>query len=169
MSIVHQAKDNPLKLFWDKLDKHQTVMLGSPDAAQSMQPMIANGAREENSIWFYTNRKTELAQAALKGGNTHLAMIDRDSGYYACVEGHLQVVHSESHIKRFWSAVASAWFPDGKADNDLTMLKFTPKTAEIWAGPGSAVKFGWEIARANISGDEPDVGVHTEVSFPRAA
>jgi len=166
MSIVQDAKENPLKQFWDKLDKHQTVMLGAADNSQMMQPMIANGAREENTIWFYTSRKTDFAQAALEGGSTHMVMIDRDSGYYACVIGHLQIDHSEPHIERFWSAVASAWFPEGKADNDLTMLRFTPKSAQIWAGPGSSIKFGWEIARANISGDEPDVGIHTSVTFP---
>lgn len=166
MTVVHEAKENPLKQFWDELDKHQTVMLGSP-GEHRMQPMIANGAREENSVWFYTSRNTEFTRAALEGGETLMAVMDRGSSYYACVVGHLEVEHSEPHIKRFWNAVASAWFPEGRSDNDLTMLKFTPKSAEIWAGPGSSIKFGWEIARAKISGDEPDVGHHATVTFPQ--
>lgn len=166
MNIVHEAKENPLKQFWDKLDEHQTVMLGGP-GEQGLQPMMANGAREENSVWFYTSRAADLARAAQQGGKAHMAMIDRDSGYYASVAGELKVEHSETHINRFWNSVASAWFPEGKADDELTMLKFTPETAEIWAGPGSAVRFGWEIARANISGDEPDIGHHATLTFPQ--
>ncbi|UJQ95247.1 pyridoxamine 5'-phosphate oxidase family protein [Mariluticola halotolerans] len=168
MTTLDDFKENPLKQFWDKLEDIRTVMLGSPASDQHMQPMTANGAREENAVWFYSKKDTDLAKAAQSGGEVHMCLTDRDHGYYACVMGHLVLEHSELHIKRYWNPVASAWYPDGKADPDLTMLKLIPRTAAIWAGSGNPVKFGWEVARANISGSEPDVGHHTTVTFPQS-
>jgi hypothetical protein len=45
------------------------------------------------------------------------------------------------------------------------MLKFTPSTAAIWASTSSTLKFGWEIAKANLTDSEPDVGYTTKVTF----
>jgi general stress protein 26 len=61
--------------------------------------------------------------------------------------------------------VVSAWYDKGKDDPSLIVLEFTPETAGIWASTDSALRFGWEIAKANLTDSEPDVGVKTEVRF----
>ena len=40
----------------------------------------------------------------------------------------------------------------------------TPKDAEVWSGDGG-VSFLYEIAKANMTGDTPDVGEHGHVTF----
>ena len=85
--------------------------------------------------------------------------------YQACLHGDLVTTYSREHIERFWSSVIEAWFQGGKTDPELTLLKFTPHSAAIWASTGSALRFGWEIAKANLLGDEPDVGHKTEITF----
>jgi len=52
------------------------------------------------------------------------------------------------------------------ADPKLTMLALKLDDGEIWASTGNPLKFGWEIAKANLSDDkQPDIGVHRRVSF----
>jgi len=165
MSKIEKAKTEPLKQIWTKLEALQTVMLGSPDPHQHMQPMTANPAPDENAVWFYTRKDTDLAIAARNGGTVHMCLVDGDDSYFACISGHLNTEHSQDHVDRFWNTVASAWFPEGKADPDLTMLKFTPREAAVWAGTGNPIRFGWEIAKSNMTGSEPDVGYTTSVSF----
>ncbi len=165
MSDHHDAKNNPLKQFWDRLEDRSTVMLGSPDADQAMQPMTANCAREEGLVWFYTKKDTDLAQAVMTGGRVQMCLIDQEHDYYATVFGQLSTDHSERHIERYWNAVAAALYPDGKQDPNLTMLRFAPETASVWVGNGNPVKFGWELARSTISGKEPDLGYSTEFGF----
>ena len=59
----------------------------------------------------------------------------------------------------------AAWFK-GKTDPDLAMLALTLEDGEAWASTDSKLKFGWEMARANVQEDhEPEVGVHTELKF----
>ena len=166
MNTTSQARQNPLKQFWDKLDDRHTVMLGGVEGNPHLQPMTANGAREENAVWFFSRRDTDLARAVVSAQQAMMCVTDHEHGYYACVSGTLVADHSEPHIERYWNAVAGAWYPEGRSDPELTMLKFVPSSAAVWAGPGSRLKFGWEIARSNITGSTPDVGVHTTVTFP---
>ena len=165
MNDVKDAKLNPLKQFWDRLDDHGTVMLGSPAPDQPMQPMAANGAREEGLIWFYTRKDTDLAQAANSGGRVQMCLMDEGRDYYAAVVGQLDIDHSERHIERYWNAVEDAVYSDGRQDPQLTMLKFAPETASVWVGTGNPVKFGWELARSTISGKEPNLGFSTQFGF----
>ena len=148
MSNIDDAKADPIGQIWDKLDKVHAVMLGSPDHRQHMQPMAPQTAREEKAVWFYSKVSADIARASVNGGHVHMCVMG-DNDWYACL----------------WSSITEAWYPGGKTDPELTMLKFTPSTAAIWASTSSTLKFGWEIAKANLTDDEPDVGYTTHVTF----
>ena len=161
MSTVSDAKDNPQLQFWDKMEKCRTVMLGSPNHRSHMQPMTPFAAREEDAIWFFVRKDADLTKETSEGGDVHMCLMAPDGEYQACVFGKLEIAKSRGHVERFWNPVVAAWYPDGKSDPALTMLRFSPRDAQIWASNGSAMRFGWEIAKANITGKKPDVG-HSE-------
>jgi general stress protein 26 len=164
MTSIEKTKTDPIPQLWDELDKVYTVMLGSPDHSHHMQPMAPQTDREAQQIWFYTKTDSDIARAAASGGTVHMCLLTDD--YQACISGDLRTSHSPEHIERYWSSMVEAWFPRGKQDPELTMLCFTPASAAIWASTGSKLKFGWEIAKAITTGEEPDVGYKTEVTFP---
>ncbi|MGO7573195.1 general stress protein, partial [Rhizobium ruizarguesonis] len=48
----------------------------------------------------------------------------------------------------------------------LTMLSLHVDDAEIWVSTGNTLKFGWEIATANLDDDKmPDVGIKRHLQF----
>jgi general stress protein 26 len=163
MSNIDRARTDPIAQLWDEIDSTRMVMLGSPDHSQHMQPMAPQSAREEKAIWFFTRIDSDIAKAAANSGIVHMCLVTDD--YQACLDGELRTMYSRDHIERYWSSMVEAWFPGGKDDAELTMLRFTPRTAEIWASTGSKLVFGWQIAKAITTGDDPDVGYHTQVTF----
>lgn len=163
MADLKQAETDPKKQLWDQIDDVRAVMLGIPSTGQHMQPMAPMAAREENRIWFFTRRDSDLVKA-LGSGKAHMCLVSDDHDYHACVSGTLSENRSTQHIERYWSPVIAAWF-DGKDDPRMTMLELTPDHAAIWASSDSSMRFGWEIAKANLSDSEPDVGVHTEFAM----
>ena len=69
-------------------------------------------------------------------------------------------------IDEFWNSVVAAWYEDGKNDPNLTMLALHIDDAEVWASTDSTLKFGWEIAKANLNEHKtPDVGVNVHLRF----
>ena len=163
MSNIEKAKTDPIAQLWDEIDGVHMVMLGSPDHSHHMQPMAPHSSREEKKIWFYTKVTSGIAKAAQNGGIVHMCLVTDD--YQACLDGDLRMTYSREHIERYWSSMVEAWFPAGKDDPELTMLCLTPHTAAIWASTGSKLVFGWEIAKAITTGEEPDVGYTTHVTF----
>lgn len=165
MADISKAHTDPKGQLWEAVEDATAVMVGSTDHSQHMQPMAPLLARDEETIWFYTKADTELAQTVgAEGGMVHVCLIGKDHDYHACLRGHLSVKRSPEHIERFWSPMAEAWFGD-KDNPGLTMLCFKPGHAEIWASTDSRIRFGWEIAKANVTDAEPDVGYKTEINF----
>ena len=163
MADLKEAKTDPKKQLWDEIDDVRAVMLGVPSTGQHMRPMAALASREENRIWFFTKKNSDLVKAA-GAGKAHMCLVSEDQDYHACVSGTLAENKSQQHVDRFWSPVVSAWF-HGKDDPELTMLELIPDHAAVWASSDSSMRFGWEIAKANMSDTEPDVGIHTEFSM----
>jgi general stress protein 26 len=163
MSNIERTRTDTIGQLWDEIDSVHVVMLGSPDHAQHMQPMAPQTAREEKAIWFFTRVSSDIAKAAESGGVVHMCLVRDD--YQACLDGELVTTYSRDHIERYWSSLVEAWYPGGKDDADLTMLKFTPRSAAIWASTGSKLVFGWEIAKAITTGEQPDVGYAAQVTF----
>lgn len=163
MADLKQVKTDPKKQLWDQIDDVRAVMLGIPSTGQHMQPMAPMAAREETRVWFYTKKDSDLVRAA-GNGKAHMCLVSDDQDYHACVSGSLVENKSPQHVERFWSPVVGAWF-DGKDDADLTMLEFIPDHAAVWASSDSSMRFGWEIAKANMTDAEPDIGMHTEFAM----
>jgi len=132
--------------------------------AERILPMSHYTDRENRCLWFITAEGTDAHQAAQAGRETHYVVADGKTGLYARLSGRLEVSNDSDKLDSLWSPVAAAWFENGREDEDVRLLKFTLTKAEIWLTEGSA-GFIFDIAKANITGEEPDVGSHGTVTF----
>jgi general stress protein 26 len=164
MPNIEKLKSHPEAQLWDHLEDVRFVMLGSPDAKQHMQPMAPQVDKKTGTVWFYTNKKSELV-AALKEVPSHVHMCVTEKDYQACVYGSLVQYHNRDKIDQYWSPVIGAWFNQGKDDPELTMLCFTPHNASVWVSDVNPITFAYEIGKANLTGDKPDIGERASVDF----
>lgn len=56
----------------------------------------------------------------------------KDHYLFACINGTLVPEADEAVIDRYWSKQVEAWYPGGRQDPNLLMLRFDLGTAEIW-------------------------------------
>ncbi len=166
MADISKTKTDPLQQLWDVLGDIHAGMLGVEESRQHMQPMAPFVEKESNSIWFFTRTDSDLIKAARTGNRAHFCVISKDHDYHACLAGAIDEVKSREHIDKYWSAPVAAWFEGGKDDPSLTMLQLKLDDVAIWASTNSTLKFGWEIAKANLTGKEPELGYHTQISLP---
>ncbi len=166
MTDIAKTKSDPLQQLWDVLEHVHAGMLGVEESGQHMQPMAPFVEKETNSLWFYTRTDSDLVSAVRTGDRAHFCVISKDHDYHACPAGAIDEVKSREHIDKYWSAPVAAWFEGGKDDPSLTMLQLKLDDVSIWASTNSSLRFGWEIAKANLTGKEPDLGYHTQISLP---
>ena len=148
--------------FWDRIEDIRTGMLGT-DEARSV-PMSHYVDKEANALWFITANGTDLAKTAQSGASAEYVVISNDEHLYARVDGKVQAVTDPAKLDELWSAIAGAWFEDGRQDDDVQLVRMDLSTAEVWATGGS-LSFLYEIAKAHLTDEKPDMGQHGTVRF----
>ena len=153
--------------FWKSLEHSNTGMLGLDQPGYHHQPMTGFGEPETGTIWFFTRDDTDLARdAAVSGQSAMFSYGSKDQKIWACIHGDLSVHgHDREIIDRYWNPVLSAWYPNGKEDPHLTILRFDADDGRVWVSDGGLVKFVWEIARANVTKTLPDAGDVADVNL----
>lgn len=153
--------------FWDALKKSNTGMLGLDQPGYHAQPMTAFREEETGTIWFFTRDDTDLARdAAIGGGQSAMFHYgSKDQSVWACIHGELSV-HGQDReiIDRYWNPVLAAWYPDGKEDRHLTILRFDADDGRVWVS-GGLIKFAFEITKANLTKTLPDAGGVADVNL----
>lgn len=156
------------KAFWDSLKSSNTGLLGLDQPGYHAQPMTAFREAETGTLWFFTRDDTDLARDAAVGSGQS-AMFhygSKDQKVWACIHGDLSVHgHDRTIIDRHWNPVLAAWYPNGKDDPHLTILRFDAGDGRVWVSDGGLLKFAFEIAKANITRTLPDAGGVTDVNL----
>ena len=144
-----------------------TVMLGLNAPEQHSQPMTAFAEPENNQIWFFTRNDLNLAKDAPSSPDARLIYASKDEEVFADVRGTLVARHDRARIEKYWGPVVAAWYPDGKNDPHLILLRCTPLEGQVWVAKAGLLRFVFEVAKANLTKSQPDAGGVAEVDFQR--
>lgn len=140
-------------------------MLGLTGDAHHYQPMTAFVEADANRIWFFTRKDTDLARDVAGQPGAEAAFIFQDRKLQACVDGRITLDHDRERIDRYWNAHVAAWYPEGKDDPALTLLRLDLTEAAVWITEGGLIKYAFEVAKANASDATPDVGERRDLNF----
>ena len=166
MASLSEAQEHPARQLWDQVNDVHAGMLGISGLDMHMQPMAPHADPTTNTIWFYTKTDADIVRVIKPGSRAHFCVIGKDHDYHACLAGVIEVHPDPSKIEEYWSSIVAAWYDGGKKDPKLTMLSLHVDDAEIWVSTGNKLKFGWEIAKANLDDDKmPDVGIKRHLQF----
>tara|TARA_R110002012_G_scaffold60307_12_gene157855 strand:+ start:3417 stop:3887 length:471 start_codon:yes stop_codon:yes gene_type:complete len=150
------------KEFWDRLDDTRTGMLAA-DTARAI-PMSHYVDSDAKVLWFITANGTELAKSAQTGASAEYIVTSNDEHLYARIDGRVQAVRDEKKLDEIWSAVAAAWFKGGRKDDDIQLVRMDLTEAEVWTTGGS-ISFLYEISKAHMTDQKPDLGEHGTLRF----
>jgi len=168
MSHESEVTANPRAALFDVMDGVRVGMLGLKAGSAGAQPMTHFLDVETEVIWFISSKDTDLVRDLGLGGQSEYVIISKDHDVHASLQGILSHVQDAGKLDQLWSPMVSAWFKDGRSDPRIALLQFKPKVAEIWASTTSAVRFGLEMVRANLTDHEPNVGTHQVIRFDPA-
>ncbi|MBD9529435.1 pyridoxamine 5'-phosphate oxidase family protein [Paracoccus sp. PAR01] len=155
---------NEQQTFWKRLDGINAGMLGTRERMK-LVPMSHYADPGEQALWFITAEGTDLVSELEDGSKPAIHVIGDAAGkLWAQIEGQLELSPDRAKLDEIWNKVAAAWFEGGKEDPDLRLLRFSLSEADIWSTTGG-IGFLYQIAKANLTGDEPDIGDHFHLKF----
>lgn len=129
------------------------------------RPMTTLDIDNEGNVWFFTSRRTELVRDARRGDPVTLIYSDPKNNTYLSVSGTASIVESERRKDELWNLMTKAWFPGGKDDPDLAVLRVTTQEAAYWDSTSSKMVVFFSILKAVITGSTPDGGDHGKLNL----
>ena len=85
---------------------------------------------------------------------------------FASLRGEVTVLHDRQLIDKMWKDAWKIWFPIGKSDPNIALLKFTAHEGEYWDNAGmQGLKYVYDAAKAYVTGNTPqsDDAQHAKV------
>ncbi len=163
MDTLHGAEAR--EKIWSLIKDIRVAQLATTDdSGRSFhaRPMIAQNLKDshdefDGTLWFFTSDDSRKAQEITHNSHALLTYADNGKQAYVSVSGQAYIERNRAVIDEYWNDANRAWFPDGKDDPHLVLIRFEAEDAEFWHGPGSVI-MGLAYLKTLVTGDQPDVG-----------
>ena len=130
------------------------------------RPMSSNGDIDpDGDIWFFTSASSHKVSEIEKLPKVNLSFADPDNQHYVSISGTAQLVRDRNKIDELWRPEFKIWFPEGKDDPEIALLKVTLEKAEYWDSPSSAIGYALNFVSSLVTGKEPDHGENKKLEF----
>ena len=130
------------------------------------RPMAIARLEDGTATYLVTNSNS------LKVGeivaNPSALLTFQSASKFASVRGELTVLSDRLLIEMMWKESWKVWFPGGKSDPNIALLKFTARQGEYWDNAGmQGLKYVYDLAKAYVTGETPhtDDSQHAKVSM----
>ena len=150
--------DDPRKKVADLASDIRVGMLTTVDETGKLisRPMAQQEVEFDGDLWFFTQHPTDKTAEIAAHPQVNVAF---ESGKgYVSIAGTAELVLDKAKAEELWSKSAEAWFPDGREDPTIALIKVHAETAEYWSMDHATPVVLFKIAKAYVTGGQPDAG-----------
>ncbi len=168
MTAPTQTRENDLEKLRELVKDIDFCMLTTVDEGGGLhsRPMSSNGDIDENGdIWFFTNASSHKVSEIAELPKVNVSFADPDNQRYVSVSGVAQVVRDREKIEELWRPEFKIWFPEGKDDPEIALLRVSLEKAEYWDSPSSTIGYALSFVSSLVTGKEPDMGENRKVDL----
>ena len=119
------------------------------------RPLQTLQVDDDGAIWFFTSAASSKVDDVGCDARVNLAYAAPARKAFVAVTGTAQLVVDRAKIAELWKPAQTIFFPLGRDDPTLVLLKVTPDTARWWDGResmlGRLLKFGRAVLRHEAS------------------
>jgi general stress protein 26 len=122
------------------------------DGTLRSRPMATQQAEFDGTLWFFTQASSHKVDEIDREHNVNLSYADAGDNRFVSISGRARLVRDKGKIDELWSPVLKAWFPKGKDDPDVALLRVDVEKAEYWDAPSSTLVKLVGFAKAVVKG-----------------
>ncbi|SDA16161.1 pyridoxamine 5'-phosphate oxidase family protein [Sphingomonas sp. NFR15] len=125
MTETHAIKQT----MWDKMAQSPFLMVGLTGTSQHSEPLTAQLDRDQvDTLFFFVGKDNRLAG----GGSAMAQFVSKGHDFFACLAGEIRQDNDRALIDKLWNNQVEAWFPGGKDDPNLALIRLDIASAELW-------------------------------------
>ncbi|HKO59889.1 MAG TPA: pyridoxamine 5'-phosphate oxidase family protein [Pyrinomonadaceae bacterium] len=130
------------------------------------RPMSSNGDIDpDGDLWFFTSLSSHKVSEIENSPKVNLSFADPDNQRYISITGAAQLVRDPQKIEELWRPEFKIWFPKGKDDPEVALLRVNLQKGEYWDNPASTVGFALSFVSSMVTGKQPDLGENEKLDF----
>jgi len=142
----------------------KVAMLTSEDGGHlRSRPMVAAQKDFSGELFFFTRASASKVDEVESRSQVNVSYADADKQNYVSLSGTGEIVRDPAIVKAHWSEAMRTWFPKGKDDPDIAILKVSVDQAEYWDAPSSTMVYLYGYVKAVTTGASPHPGENEKV------
>ncbi len=150
---------------WSMMKSTKIAMLTTEDGGHlRARPMAASQKEFDGTLWFFTREHAPKVGEVRSEHQVGVTYADPGSQNYVSFSGNAAVVRDRAAIDAHWSEILTTWFPAGKDDPDLALLRVDVSGAEYWDAPNSKMLHAYGYLKAKLTGTPPKGGDNEKIS-----
>jgi len=100
------------------------------------RPMSSNGDIDlDGDLWFFTNASSHKVSEVEQSPKVNVSFADPENQRYVSVTGTAKLVRDQKKIEELWRPEFKMWFPEGKDDPNIALLRVSLEKGEYWDSP----------------------------------
>jgi general stress protein 26 len=166
MGTATKRREDDLQKLRELVKEIDFCMLTTVDEDGDLhsRPMSSNGEIDEDgSIWFFTNASSHKVSEIARRPRVNVSFADPDNQRYVSVSGTGELVRDQKKIEELWKPEFKIWFPKGKDDPEIALLRVSLEKAEYWDSPSSTIGYALSFVSSLVTGKEPDMGENKQL------
>jgi general stress protein 26 len=159
------AETDTHKHFYDLVKDIKTAMMITRAGGKlHARPMTVADLRPDADAYFATS--LDSPKVAEIEADPSMMITFQDGRQFAMLSGNARIVRDRALIDKLWSEAWRVWFPNGKDDPSLCLIKLEAQEGEYWDSSGvRGLRYLFEGVKAILQGTTPetDAGQHAKV------
>lgn len=152
----HRDHEGAAKLY-ELIKDIKIAMMTTVEADGSLhsRPMHNQEADEAGDLWFFTKLQSPKMTEISRDSQVNLAYSNPDKQHYVSISGKAEIVRDKGRIQDKWSEGMRVWFPEGRDDPSIALIRVHPEKGEFWDSPSSTLVHLYGYVKARVTGSSP--------------
>lgn len=163
-----QSREESLQKLREMVKDIDFCMLTTVDEEGDLhsRPMSSNGEIDgDGDVWFFTGVSSHKVAEIESSPKVNLSFADPDNQKYISISGSAQLVRNREKIHELWKPEFKMWFPEGKDDPEIALLRVTLEKAEYWDSPSSTIGYALSFVSSLVTGKQPEFGENKKLEL----
>jgi general stress protein 26 len=162
-NLTHQEAIDKFK----ELVKHESNCLFTTCLTRvplTTRPMSVQKVCDQGNFWFLSPADSDKNREIAEDSRVQLFISNSSNYEFLSLYGNATVSRDQQKIDEFWNDILKAWFPGGKNDPNITVIKVTPEAGFYWDTKDGKLVSMIKILASAVSGKTLQEGVEGTIN-----
>lgn len=96
------------------------------------RPMGVSQVDESGDLWFFSGKSTNKNRQVQADPEVNLMFIESGKQHFLALTTEVVITENQQKIDELWNDFMKAWFPQGKTDPEISLLRASVTSGHYW-------------------------------------